>query len=364
MLSNLIGVGLLLTPFITRFSEQYDVRMGKNSFLFMLIPLILFCSSELRQNKKTALLLGILAFNSFFFTYNYISLRYFIQHTFFITGIMLFYVLSTSQLNIKTILKYIRTLGAIQTILVSFNYFGIDLYYKTLALFYSSEYTMNPKSKGLILGSLGNSNTVGALIALTTPAFLGTRLFFVPIIGALISSSSMAVLTVLGCFLYYYYNKRFNKFLPWLALILTGTAFGLLGFPTGYFSSTHRLRVWNISIDLLQGVEFLTGRGLGAFAEAMKNYKIPFIYQHIHNEYLEVLHAFGLVGCLIIGLLVFDSIKRTKNNIILSGMFATAINSYGNFTFHISATAFLGLIYFAIATKDDKCLGLGTVKHY
>lgn len=361
MTNILAGVGLVLTPLISRYSVVFSSRSSKDSFFYILAIIFMMTAKKEGRKPYLAVLLSILVFNSFFFTYNYLSLRYFMQHVFFCVGAVFFYHLATSRLSLKRLIPYIRTLGIIQTMLVIFNHFGCDLYIQTLFYLWSDHYAINPEISYRIVGSLGNENTIGALIGMTAPAFLGSWLMVIPLIGVILTKSSMALITVIGCYAYYFYNKNYNKYLPWVAFSIAAVLFGFLGFPGGYFSDSNRLKVWKISVNLLDGVEWLSGRGLGAFSEAMKEKPIPFIYNHIHNEYLEALHAFGLVGLLIITTIVILSIKRTNNNIILCGMFATAINCYGNFTFHISATAFLGLIYFALAYKDSVCQEVGTV---
>jgi hypothetical protein len=276
------------------------------------------------------------------------------KYHFFVSGICLFYIISASHIKIFTLFKFIKALGLVQSFLCILDYFGYKIFFHLTSLLLNNTHIINPKLDSQIFGSMGNQNVSGALLALTIPAFLGSPLIIFPLIAIFLTSSSMAMMTALGCIMYYYYNKtRFDKLLPWVGFGAVAFYFPFFGFPTGYFSDSMRAPLWNNAMLFIRGNE-LTGRGLGSFSAIM--HQFPFkgtVFDKIHNEYLEVNHAFGILGMLIIMYVLITSIFKTNNNIILCGMFATAINCYGNFTFHITSTAILGLIYFGVALGGD-----------
>jgi len=136
-----------------------------------------------------------------------------------------------------------------------------------------------------------------------------------------------------------------------------------------------RLSIWQDSIGIVRDYPVL-GTGLGTFKNAGMRYQTSmsrFLFDHAHNDYLELLTDTGIVGFLLgigIALVFFRNAYRRwrqKRNMFgkcigaggLTSLVALAVHSFVDFNLHIPANALLfsviaAITYAAIFNVSDK----------
>jgi O-antigen ligase len=108
--------------------------------------------------------------------------------------------------------------------------------------------------------------------------------------------------------------------------------------------------MWLKTLSFMNDGPLIYGYGLGHFSFVFFNI-VNFNglrFDIAHNEYIQLLYNFGIIGVICVSYIVFRAIKKETEPLILAGMFAVGINSFGNFVFHLSPLVFIALSYFAI----------------
>lgn len=122
--------------------------------------------------------------------------------------------------------------------------------------------------------------------------------------------------------------------------------------PKKIMADNDRYKVWSSTVKWIEN-DLEKGVGLGAFGDyfgVIHAKEIPQIFRQVHNEYLEVLVAFGSIGLatlLVIGIKIWTLLDETKV-IPFLGIVATAINSIVGFPIHISSCALIFIIFSAM----------------
>lgn len=352
MLSYLIGGGFIATPFIFRFTGSLStLRLSKDIFLYFLLMLIVFFYEKVNEIEfKHKLCLILITVFAFVHTEIFAIPAYWRQFQLFSSGIAFLYILSTAKIDYKIIKASLMILCLIESSWVLLNTFDFEFYKVIFTLFFKN--VIQVREEILNVGSLGNPNLSGALIAITSPLFFSRKYFLllIPIIAAIILGGSiMPIMTFIAGILYFLWlNLNLNKYLPYVLFSIAGIFFIVNGFPQGFLSDNSRLEAWTKTINFLDNYVF--GKGLGHYSMYFsKKYVIENqLFKSTHNEYLQLFYNFGFSGLTLFFIPFIGLLNRCKNKIILSCIFAISVNCYGNFLFHISLTAFVALAIFAI----------------
>lgn len=358
MLSYLIGGSFVATPFIFRFTGNLStLRMSKEIFLFFALMLFVFFYEKVNEiDFKIKLSLITLICFSFIHTQIFASSVWWRQFQFFASGIVFLYILLTARIDFNIIKKSLMILCLIESFWTILSIFNIEFYNVVFSLFF--EKVVQIRDGFYNMGSLGNPNLSGALISITAPLFFSRKHWvgLIPIVVALVAGGSiMPLITFIAGFCYFIWlNLNLNKYVPYLLFLIAGLFFIMVGFPEGYLSDNSRLEAWKKTILFLDN--FIFGKGLGHFSAFFsRSFVINGEYfRNTHNEYLQVLYNFGLVGFSIFSYLFVSLLRRKEEILISCCIFAIAVNCYGNFLFHISLTAFVALTIFAIGYRSKE----------
>lgn len=362
MFSYLIGGGLVLSPFVFRYgSTQNPLRMAKESFLYFAIILALFFYNKAKQAKDVVLIPFLLLIGmAYFNTYNFESIRYWIQFQYFSIFLLLLYYLVNTEVDekiLKNCLRFIVVVNSVWMIGVSYGY---EFYSLIATTFIDPAMTFSVKDAKVATGFIGQHNLDGALLGVLSPLFFkGKSKWFLPLIGyaLYVSTSSMAMVTFGAALSYFVYSKYCNwKYFPFLCFILAGIIYPFIAIKGGYFSDSGRMEVWSKMIEVINLKTILLGNGLAHFGDTFHFTYLRHIdlhiFRHAHNEYLQLIYTFGLGGFALVLFALYRATKLCNDRVILSCIFAIMVNCYGNFYFHISILAFVAVVLFAIAYNN------------
>jgi hypothetical protein len=233
------------------------------------------------------------------------------------------------------------------------------------------------KEDRVISGSLANSNYSGALLAICSIALLrrGWRWVLSFTIAALfmLGATLPAISFLFGACVSIALNMQVKgsalvKIMTVIAAILV--VITLTSSRTSVFRSNSRVTAWNATIknifigksvkveidqdkkeSVTIGRRYIAGHGLGYFPSVSAAFmpesvtRSGRVWRQAHNEYLEFIYIFGLIGVLYLYLLFRPlSLLRFPDPYIVGAFAVTIFNSSGHFLFHISSTAFIGII--------------------
>jgi O-antigen ligase len=144
----------------------------------------------------------------------------------------------------------------------------------------------------------------------------------------------------------------------------------------GAEASLKRAEVWTDSAEIVRNYP-LFGTGLGTFQNSYPQYQShssTTFYDHVHNDYVELLTDTGLAGFILGGALVVTFFSmlfsawlkrhRTYTKTIGAGgmasLIAILVHSFTDFNLHIPANAMLltvvaGITYSVIMSKEEEC---------
>jgi hypothetical protein len=362
----ILGVGLLLHPFILRLSsiltvEGYNLyaqlltngqltRFGKDSFFLIMAPLLSLTGKEFRVLPKFEFLaMFFLVFITFINQNDFLFPTAFYQSIMILSGASILINLYKKITNKTKSLFFVCLI--VQAWIFSGWIFLEKLGVKPYRIYAEALGNVAVKSTHAIThvsGPLGHPNLTGAFLALTIPALLHYKKFkSIPIILTAIyfCDSALPIVTALGVILFYFYSRYFNtgNLLPFL---LT-TVFGVIAYFTGVNGlDNQRFHIWETALNL--DFNWLIGGGLGFFAD---NYLRQHV-KHEHNEFLAVFMTYGFIG---VGTLFFMIRRavRASSPAITAGLFGVFVNSYGNFPFHVSVLALVAVCYYVICLKES-----------
>lgn len=342
----------MLLPFYVRFNSFNDVIVCKDFFLIALtfISVCLFgfakdIGPELKLPFISILILSWFNHKDFYQT---AAIH---QTMCFSAGILLVYHLISwaEHLDRGILLNCFRITAILESLVFVLNRFGIN------------PYNIHADKIDIqVVGSLGQQTLSGALIAALAPTMLsGWGIWCLPLIiyAVYLSGSAMTAVSfvfgILICLFYKIMSKRYF----WIVISSFGAALlgaFIFGLNTVSFFSNHgRFAVWKLStlfyLRLWTAREMMFGKGLGFLSSHLDIFQYNiYKFTHAHNEYIEILWAFGLVGILLFWMILKPLLKTHKKDSVFLGIIgALAVNSIGNFTMHVSSIAIIGLISYA-----------------
>lgn len=211
------------------------------------------------------------------------------------------------------------------------------------------------------LAFLGQQTLLGPyLIASLAPCLWGRKwIYSTPItICILFTKSSMTYGAL--CVLYTMWFWHFFGLRTTIKIVVLGLL-GVLGFylyePTNdIFYENHRLEVWAHAVDAWKE-NIIFGGGPAFWQGIWQPQKVGTVLGglvplRIHNEYLELLCQYGLVGLAILLGLLRELWKNFKPSWPCALIVALMANAIGNFPFHLIPTSLLFMVAW-LYTKSD-----------
>jgi hypothetical protein len=266
-----------------------------------------------------------------------------ISFTMILSGIVAFIAVLKSTIRNETYYNIICLAVLIQASLAIFQYSGFDPVVWILTLITQAQPLLDPHT---MTGTLGNPNFLAAFIAISLPFFFRRNWFYalitlVPILY-ITKTTSAVVPALIGTFFYFYPLMSFR--------IKIGIAVLCLSMGTWYAFFQHtpihvnpRWKDWYAAIGLWASHPFPIIAGMGPGASWGKDYPM-------HNEWLECLYQYGVIGLsLLIGYVV--TIYR-RDRMLLTAFIIAAINMFGNYSLHLAPSAFLIIIIAALIERE------------
>lgn len=238
----------------------------------------------------------------------------------------------------------------VQSSLCIVNYFGFR-YYEWVTNFLDMGIVWKRKHDALgSTGSLGNPNVAGAFLAITLPALFRPKWIYGIFLAAnaiLLTNSTAPLITMgVACVVFILNRDLRKKALNWLPLPITAACF-----VVPYLFNNTRTENWRYALGKLKNSSLLYGQGLDAWVNIVNTErpaKGRFI--QMHNEFLEVIFAFGLFG---LGAFIFLNMQIERDRIFASIVGAGLVNSFFNFPLHTAATALVLIIAFFYQQRGD-----------
>lgn len=283
-------------------------------------------------------------------------------------GISIICILSRAKDTYPFMLGFIA-LALAQFILITLQIFNLDPFF----------HKVDNYNQSVVVGVVGSANQMAYFYALVAP-YLGVFAIISAIAIFYSKCSTAAVAFLIGMFIYnYIYYKSRAVILTVIVLIFCMAMWNRFDTPMGSFKE--RIIVWKLSIEqlvrgeakqqlsedrhnirIIKGNLFL-GYGIGKFAIVSPNSQSErlghrqHIYEHAHNDYIEYVYDFGLVGCLIIFFVIksfFEKLIKIQwnryNTKILISMVIQLICMIGVYSIHAPSSYLMfcitvGLLY-------------------
>jgi len=361
MINILLGAVIALLPLYTRITQVDFNRTSKDNLLVVIFGVLCFLMPERKRTLPTSLFLGLayctlmLAFNQ----WNVVSVNVIVLTFYVLSGILFFanYYERHTKEGLKYILAGMKAGAIIQSVLIFFNLFRIDLYFDFVCwLTNSSYYSLSTGRMDNLVGSLGNTNLVASYLALTSLAFLDSKnrkwLILIPVLATLMTQSVMGIAS-LSAGIFYYFNNQF-KFFSKLKLFLI-SAFLMF---TAFFMGVHgadsgRFEGWSKNFDLVTLKHFFFGMGAGWFQDKKILILKDAVLGSEHNSFLSAFNVFGIVLLLFLAPSVWSYLNREDKRPVFSAiLFAAFINSYGHFTLNQSTVAIIIIVAACVCLGD------------
>lgn len=330
------GVVIVLLPIFYRFTYLGDGRWHKNTlFVWVsLLSFILFGSGDRRPPKYLLISSSVLAVLGFFNQYSIMSGAVVWQMVSFLCGLGLLFQLYSKidEYDKRILINAFSVAAVIQSVWFISQYFGYDPYYFAIDQYWNDgdgvkkmvtagveTKIVSAKAEISVIGSLGQQTLSGCFLATLMPFLLRKKwiIFIIPALFALyLTDSAMAIMGGIGGLLVsglLYKKPDFKlRYLAVAGLALSWPAYWLMKNVT-FFSDQLRLYVWGRVLSWYSGWDVLWGRGLGYVHDTFNVYtplRPRWIY--LHNEYLELYAAFGLIGVVCGIVFMLPVIKSNK----------------------------------------------------
>lgn len=368
-----------IKPILVQFPKgMVKANKGKNTREFrdqflIFFALLSVCLFGFRKNllKVDRLFVGLSSFllivaltNS----HELISNNHYGQWLMFSIGLMLLaqFICNFNKEDKKPIIIAMGFACCLQSFLVMISYFGIDPYIMAVNFIFNKVSFAATKNLGpdvIASGSLLNPHVAGLFIAITLPALWKKPILLIMgIVGLLLTTSIVPIIAFVAGGIIVFYSKflkrkHFIKITLACAAIFI-TIFTLSLSPVGFFSNNSRYSVFLQALIMPRGLGTMFGEGLGYFADFHQTiFKTRMRYLQVHNEYIELYVAFGMIGVMAIGYyLVAKKDQILKADTAFLWSFAVALaSSVGSFTFHVAPVALVALIAAGFCFKKEPC---------
>lgn len=366
---------LCVLPFSGWIFKGVDI-WNAHGIWFQIGLLVCFCCSFYFEPKKTRknIPLGLLILwggsLTLYISYQFMTQqgRYSVYYLFPFLNLLylaIFYKLIVQYLDkkkIKLILKWLSYLILLTLFYCVIQSFKLDQLHNTIKGIYLGEGALYDLGHPAVIGFIGNPTHLSAYLGMCLPflflykkPWLSISLLFiiisfftnygsrtVPITGIIV-----AIVTLLYC-LFCFGKKKFVIGIL-ILLILIGAVCLFFDLGSELLSAKGRIGVWEEYWEYIKP-SFILGRGLGA-NKVISTYSPDFkSFNHLHNEFLQVLLELGIIGLLIIiyGVWDFFRIKnKSKEDIILKAVFlGFLVQSFTLFPAHLWMTSSLAMFVY------------------
>lgn len=370
-MSNLILIFLCLLPFGSFFFKSVDIWHAQGHFAQMGI-LILFGYSFFEKSKYVQPLnkpLGAFilwaGLTTGYWWIKILSLTKAYPTKIFmpffnILCLVLLYKLIIEYLDKNSIEKILKWFKYTAIVLLFYNvlqFFGIDEFFNALGT------TTNNKQ---VLGIIGNPSHWGPFLAMVQPVFFNKNrqdIISLVLLWGLILLTGSAVGIVGGLLVILFwltFKKRKLLSIGLGASLVFITSIFL--FNKHYFGNSGRLNAWKETFVLMKD-KFVTGLGLGTFG--LKNNIQGGHWQHLHNEYYQLVFELGIIGLVLVLWCIYDYFKtfasiKTDLTIKISSMFfgfclIAGVDFVGHLWVISTFAMFLFASIYAIKNSEEKC---------
>lgn len=363
------GAVVILLPFYIRaIKTGVDPSFSRNQMYCGLIAVSLllfgYFRSNLKINSRQMYCISIMIGLAFLNRQVFPSIGYNYKLICFTASLVLLSQLMSNleEKYIHVIAKCFCISAILQSLFVFYSYSGHDLYPYLVAKVFGFTHIKRGFGFFPATGTLGNPNYTGALIAMAVPMawkYMRKSLFIL-IPGVFLTSGMPIISMIVGCFIgvWLHVYKRKNLIKLAIILILSGIAmFALNKLDVSFFDDKDRFLTWKRSLALIDFRALLVGNGLGFFSDVYPNaFPSKTVFRQLHNEYLELFHAFGLSGIILFLGFFSNKIKTLlKGNIIfLTSFLIIALDSFAHFPMHISTTALMSIIVLSYLLRGEK----------
>lgn len=327
MINWLLGIGLIVTPFILAPGQNDIAREPKMVWAVMFslaISLVSLYKGRLKPfgNKWAFLLVGYLIVSLnlspkpglLFFGID--SARFWSWEPLFYSLVFLLFTISVASIEwpkdiLRKTLDVMVYCGAVMATLVVLQYFRLDQFFEQRFGTY-----------GHMAGTLGNPTLIGPFLVLVIPIALFRRKFALAglmVAATLATQSNVALLGLIATVLAYLAFKGKRWFVAVTIVValvvpLLAGGYAVSAKFRDHFPHNERLLTWSQSIADIKApvmqnskkIYAITGIGPGSFMYLfhMKNNQRNDNFVYAHNEYVQVLYELGIVGFLLfIGML-------------------------------------------------------------
>ena len=278
------------------------------------------------------------------------------------------FISRAQEINAKLVFNLLLVVGIIQSLWITAEYFGINTYAQVLDYLYPGKF-VRVNSFGIIIkenaiaGSMGNSNLTASVIAICFPVlsiiknnYIKYGCFAILMCGLVVCDSLMGYATAYVAIMLIFTSRKYYKTAFVMAICSVG-AFLSLYPDTFKVISSGRYDVWQKSFEYfgrIDVIKLLFGQGVGFFADNFGAIN-GVTYKQVHNEFIESVYAFGLLGTGLILVVLSWVIYNSKNILASVIILSMCVNMFGHFTLHVSTTAFIFSLLIAICIngKED-----------
>lgn len=223
-------------------------------------------------------------------------------------GFLLYYLVVSYTKNVKTVLKVVVVVALLNTIFSILQFFGTYFPYK---------------SKPDIIGLMSYKSQLGIYQALALPICyaINPYLSIIPLIGLLLSKSITAIIPAIIGMAYLFRRKIFRLKFSYIYFMVFITLITLLCIK--FFQKLSlRFDVWVVTLQMILK-KWLYGYGIGTFKYVNSKH---IQYDDPYSLYLEVTHALGILGIIVLIFFLKDKFIGFKNNILIAqGLFASCL---------------------------------------
>ena len=357
-MTNIFLAFFCLLPWGSFLFRQIDIWHSQGQFVQVGI-LILFCYSFFEKPKYVQVLnkpLGsFIAWAGLITAYSWITVFSKTQH-YPMKIFMPFFNLLCLVWFYKLIVEYLDN-TSIERILKWLKYSVIFLlFYCVLQYLKLDEFLKGINNTGdRLVGTIGNSMHLAGFLAILQPLFFkksreNILCLILLWLLILLTGSATGLVTGIGVALFWLWFK--NRKVAWIATGLSVISLvGLYLVKRSFFFNSDRFRVWGLVCKAIKN-KFITGFGLGTYGlSGIGDTSIH--WQHVHNEYLQVIFEIGIIGLVLILWCIWDyfrkfnSLKTDLTIRLASIFFGFCLLSGVMFVAHLFLTSVIAMFSFA-----------------
>jgi O-antigen ligase len=248
------------------------------------------------------------------------------------------------SISIEKILKWLRFSVIILLFYCVLQYLKLDEFFSGIN-----------NTDDQLVGTIGNSMHLAGLLAILQPLFFKKNIeniLSLVLLWLLIlfTGSATGLVAGIAVILFWLWFKN-RKLAIIVSLISFGSLVSLYSIKSSFFFNNSRFNIWIETLYIIKK-HFITGFGLGTFG--VQNIKRGAItWQHLHNDYYQVVFELGLIGLILVIWCIWDYFKKfisLKNDLTIklaSIFFGFCLLCGVTFFSHLWQTAVIGMFSYA-----------------